>query len=401
MGLKLKTKSLFPLVILFNLCVTFNIFIDENFRNYLLIYSLSPIILFSLINIKKLKHIYELTLILITFVSPLFHIFILNTGYDILTFLNTVFLSLSYFSFTKLLIDKNLNLKYYLTILRIIIFSFALMSLVQLLCDLLGIPIPNLISVRHIFSYNSLAIEPSHTGKIISLTFISYIYLIKTFNKFNNFKDKINIERLVIVSTIIVILLCGGVSSLINLLFIAFFLIDQDKFIYFALFLIFFIFLLFLNNNENIVRIYEFVSSLLTFNRDNILNLAQNDLSTTARILPLFDYFNNARTTFDFLFGTGVSYITTSSIIGLYDVNVIGGFIPGYLITNGLFSFIYFIYVFFLRLFKNINLKLLITFIALYSYTGYNVPHFWYALLILRSTSYFINSIKSSKTLKI
>lgn len=89
----------------------------------------------------------------------------------------TVLFGLAYLAFSASLSTGRVELAKVVSFLRLIILAFAAISVIQALTSFAGLPIPNLVLSKGLWSYNSLAVEPSHAGRSLAMTMLAYLIL--------------------------------------------------------------------------------------------------------------------------------------------------------------------------------------------------------------------------------
>ena len=85
--------------------------------------------------------------------------------------------AMGYFAIAGLLDIIEDKRAFLMKVMRGVVFAFAILSVVQLLTSLVGLPIPNQIASKGIWSYNSLANEPSQLGRIVGISMLCYLVL--------------------------------------------------------------------------------------------------------------------------------------------------------------------------------------------------------------------------------
>ena len=163
----------FLVFILVSYAVVVSPFVGAGLRNYMvLLAAMIGGILFMAFRFSLNRQvIWALLLFSIMTIQSLFQGGTGQFGSVALTFVY----AMGYFAIAGLLDIIEDKRAFLMKVMRGVVFAFAILSVVQLLTSLVGLPIPNQIASKGIWSYNSLANEPSQLGRIVGISMLCYL----------------------------------------------------------------------------------------------------------------------------------------------------------------------------------------------------------------------------------
>lgn len=296
----------------------------------------------------------------------------------------TLIYSMGYYAVMGLARKPWCNSQFIALLLKTVIYAFTIVALIQLIAYLVGLPVPNEISRKEGFSFNSLAMEPSHFGRVVGITSLAYILIQQLDISRQNYLDMIKKEWKIVISVILSTVLSGSTTALIALP-LTFILSGNIKnSIPIMLVLIVVIIIGSYVEYEPIQRAFAFLPSLASMDAEEV---QKADGSGALRVLPFLIYMQNARPgDLSFWFGygpQGLIQFFLGAIKGIKDYAGQTGFVPGFAVMYGIFGNLLFFWTFLLnkRLAKVI--PLIIFFLCFFFATPLNTSLMWYALIVI------------------
>ncbi|MBU3938887.1 hypothetical protein KJ942_05205 [bacterium] len=395
---KNELSSLFLRIILVALAVSPAIGIGEGDRNLFLIgmMTISPIIL--IINRK----FYRSDILIILFLVSIVLIPILYQPASMRwsTVMYSWMFGMTFVAYKQLLYKNYYSLEDYQKLLKLLIYAYFLVLLVQQFCVLTGLPIFNVSNYYppEPWKLNSLSAEPSHSARIVALLMYSYI-VVKELGSEKKYDFRLNFkeDKWVWLGFLWTMLTMGSGTAFI------FLLIVLSKFIraknLFALFVLFLIIVLFVNLMEisAFERMFKFLLSVFTL---DIQTMITTDHSASIRIVPQIIVATMVDiNTLDGWFGHGIDYTSTflSNIMPGLQEGASGGGMFQVWVEYGFLSFIIFlIFSFFASYKKDEYITIVFWFLLVFMY-GVNNQIVWLSITLLYTNKYFESKqIKSS-----
>lgn len=386
------SRMLVFLLVLFLTSVS--VFTGGDQRNYLVIIFLMlvPVLLWTQYPFFRLSEwpIYVLAM-------SLFFTVILHRGMFRATTLMYSFLFLSAFLYLiRLLQEHSFRMEQYRSVLKYLIYAYALVLVIQQVCVVLGFPVLNQIVLdpRAAFKLNSLSPEPSYSAVVIPLLMLSYIRIreLTLGRKYQLMKDA-EADKYLWVAFLYPMLTMGSGTAFIALILVASYFLNLKNWRmtlmgFFSVVLV----VLVLNflQVEAYVRAVNFLNVVFTF--DPFL-IVITDHSASFRIVPSILYVNM----FDLFsantwFGHGIDFdvIYFPEIIpGLEDEQGTGGIFPTFVMNFGLLSGIALLLVIRKYCLRNWWSIEALFWVVLVSFWGFNNQFAWGVLFILACNTYF------------
>jgi hypothetical protein len=293
--LKCKLSKYIATYIIFIFTIILYAFVNRDTNlNDLQIYSMFVFsFLFLFYNIYK-RDILYFTLIVVMFFSAYYNI----NSFRLSTILYSCMFIFTYLLYLKATIIGKMTISYYMTVLKIIIYSYTIVLIIQQVSTLMNIPVFNQCWVfsTNKMKLNSLSLEPSNTTLILPLLMLSYAKMQEILNK-KDYLELLHIiikkDKIVWVAFFYVMLTCGSMTTFFSLpvFFLYFFRkrINPLKIIsiIFIICLISYISITF--NKQAYIRFSELLS-LFTSTPDVVLD---QDASASVRIVPYIEYFKS------------------------------------------------------------------------------------------------------------
>ena len=357
----------------------------------------SPLLLILRYNHFQISEVPAYALILCLLFLPLYHL----QTYRISTILYSFLFIVSFITFRRILQEGLLLRSEYLAIIQLIVYAYMGVLVIQQFSVLAHIPVFNQCwQFPNPFKLNSLALEPSHIGRILLLLSFSFVKVrskeLGIDYKFgNNFQN----DRWFWISIGYVMLTCGSTNCLFCFLLLVLYFQRKSFLSYFPVLILatLFLFVLldtdWLMQNEAVQRLLKIIPATLSFDVPTIIS---TDLSAAARIAPPLQYIQNINISdVNFWIGNGVDYSNRTIVNFLLsrdDIefsNAAGGLFPSFFLDFGFISGI----LFFVML-KKMALSKLFSFetliwITCFFAAGFNTYTQWCFFIIMTATHYF------------
>jgi len=298
----------------------------------------------------------------------------------------TLIYSVGFFSIAHLL-DRVPDKRVFVQdMMRWIIFAFAILSVIQMLTSLVGLPVPNVMLTKGLWSYNSLAMEPSWVGRTIGASMLCYLMLARLPAPPGHPDAPPRRDLEVLIAFLTTMLLSG--SSLAAVAIIVVFLLSRSLAWVVALVAAISLFwpTVLLIDYEPLNRAILLGSNLGSLDVDI---LAEADHSGALRIIPTVIYLNEfALDEMGFWFGygsEGMNRFFLGRIPGLLD-ETSAGFLPGFAVIYGVIFALAFVWIFVLRQATRTTAPLIGFWVIFTSTTAWNTQIFWYGLILIQIT---------------
>lgn len=372
----------FLVFILFSYAVTFSFFIDAGNRNYLVLLAagLGGLMFFAFrLALKR-----QVLLALLLFAAMTLRTLSLGGFGEMGSVALSFLYALGFFAIAALLervADKRTLIQ---AVLRWLIYAYAILSVIQMLFSLVGLPVPNLIASKGMWSYNSLAFEPSHLGRVVGISMLGYLALVWLPVPPGALAETRRVRLKVLIAFLVTMLLSG--SALATIAIIAVYFLSRSiiwvVLIIVASFLIWPTFLLI--DYDPLRRVVLLVSNLGSLDVDQVL---QAEHSGGLRIAPLLVYLRDssmAEAEFWFGYGqNGLDRYFLGQIRGLGD-QVAAGFLPGFAVVYGVILMAAFVWLFAIRQFNRTTAPLIAFWLVFFINSAWNTQVFWYGLIVIQ-----------------
>lgn len=288
--------------------------------------------------------------------------------------------ALGYFAIASLLERIENKRTFVLRLMRWFIYAFTIVSVVQMVTSLSGLPVPNVIASKGLWSYNSLSYEPSQLGRVVGISMLCYLMLARLSGQQEPFKVRCK----VLIAFLTTMLLSGSALAAIAVPLV-FGLSRSLKWMVFIVIVSFSVWpMAQLIDFEPLQRVFSLLSSLGSLDVDEVLKAEH---SGGLRVAPLLVYLRDASMVeFGFWFGygdQGLSRFFLGQIRGLGD-RVAAGFIPGFAVVYGVLTTAFFVWVFVVRQANRITLPLIAFWTIFIVNSAWNTQVFWYGLIIIQ-----------------
>lgn len=370
------------LAIIFAFATAFSPLLGADQRNYLVIllsaFSI-PLMVYLGLGIGK-----DLIWLLVVLLGQFFLILVNGTWSELNTLAYTGMLASAYLAVARGLHTGYVTRDAVLKILKSLIFLYAIFSVLQMAASLQGLPIPNLILSKGVWSYNSLAPEPSQAARALALSILTYLILARDRNDKIGLRELLSQHKFVVAAFLISIGLTGSGTGFIAAP-LAITLILSKTWVLAILSGLFLAWpALYTIDFPAIQRASAFLATLPTM---DISALVEADHSGAMRVMPLLIFFDEAQpASLQFWFGGGMGAIATylqGKLIGAGDL-VGAGFIPGYIMAFGVVGTLTFLWAFVLRFLVPATRPVALLWLIFFATSPWNTQFFWYGLMLVR-----------------
>jgi hypothetical protein len=368
----------FLVFILGSYAVVVSLFLDAGLRNYQVLFAalVGGLLFFPL---RLTLHRQAFSAFLVFSMMTMQSLFIGGAGQLGSVALTFVF-ALGYFAIAGLLGRVDDKRTFIMKVMRWIIYAFAMVSVIQLATSLTGLPVPNQLASKGIWSYNSLAYEPSHLGRIVGISMLCYLVL----SRLPGEPERLKVRRKLAIAFFSTMILSGSSLAAIAILLVyglsrsVFWLVllATVSVLMWPMFL--------LIEFEPLQRSVLLASNLGSLDLDQVLAA---DHSGGLRVAPLLIYltdFSVADAGFWFGYGAeGLKYFFQGRIPGIDEDAILAGFLPGFIIVYGAPLFALFIWVFVWRQANRTTLPLIVFWAIFMTNSAWNTQVFWYGLIVI------------------
>jgi hypothetical protein len=310
----------------------------------------------------------------------------------------TVLFCLFYLAFLRLLNTNKFTIDNYLKLLRFLLYAYGAMLVIQHLCVLAGLPVINGIIADfedNPFKVNSLALEPSHSARLVGLFMFCYISMkeLVTGSKYE-FKQNFQEDKYVWLFFLYTVLTMGSALAFLFLfLILSLFIRFKTLIPLILLGVIVFIGISYLENNA-FDRMYRVSVATLTFDSNTIRG---EDDSASYRIVPFIELFKKMdMQTWDFWTGKGIDWVANhfDSILPGAPEGLSGGGMMQVITEYGFVVFCLFMWISFQNsLRKRDYVGFLFWFFVVFM-GGINMYTTWTFIILLSVNKYFFRKEK-------
>lgn len=385
------TSRHFLVFIVVSYAVVVSLFVDAGLRNYLVLLAamIGGILFLSLGLSLQRQAVWALLLFLIMAVQGLFWDGAGQLASVALTFLYAI----GYFAISSLLDRVDDKRAFLMKVMRGIVFAFAILSVVQMVTSLAGLPVPNQMATKGLWSYNSLAYEPSQLGRVVGISMLCYLVLSRLPGEVERPRSR---QKLLIAFLAAMLLSGSSLAALAMLLVYGLsrslpwlLLIMIISVLMWPMFL--------LIDFEPLRRTVLLFSSLGSLDVDQVLGA---DHSGGLRVAPLLIYIRDASIAeagFWFGYGReGLAHFFEGKIYGMSDDIVAAGYLPGFAVVYGVLVFVFFIWIFALRQANRTTLPLIAFWSIFMTSSAWNTQVLWYGLIVIQIAWAASRDVKTS-----
>lgn len=394
---KSRKSSVYMMLLLFIFSTAFSFAVGVDQRNYLLIGIMQVSCILFLFTFKSFRteeiyiYFFYLSLLLCLIQHP--------ESFRPSTISYTLMFVLTFVVYLRLLHSHALYYHKYKKILKLIIYAYFFVLVIQQLCVLTGVPIFNFILGEGTeFKLNSLSPEPSHSARIVTILFFSFICMreIVLERPYNILKDSF-FDRYIWFCFLYVMLTMGSGTAffLLGLLFIRFVSVRNFKLVLGSALIIYIASPFLRLDIRPLKRVIDFGGAFLTGPPEQ---LAIVDHSASIRVLPVYYYIEQIQVySANFWFGAGFDFnkkLFPMLIPGIPEGISVGGLFSTMLLNHGILAGI----LFFLMFYKNCLNKFwsyqnFIGIVIIFA-CGINTQLTWLVFILLSTNLFFKKNVK-------
>ncbi len=267
----------------------------------------------------------------------------------------------------------------FLKVVKIVIYAYAICLVLQQMCILVGIrymPIINLMSMPYygLFRLNTLAIEPSHAARLLTVFFYAFLKLQEYRNgRIPKIKELWKEQRWIVIAFLYTMICMGSGTAFVGLAILSLYFLRKE----FALYIVVFATALYIAipfiQYEPLERAINVFNAALTGDAETVTKV---DHSASSRVNIILSFQNLDLTDVGTWWGYGID-------------STGGPNIHGSIRDYGLFSYIAKLSLFFTCCFTRfLSLEVLI-FILLFSLNVGNIAYGWACLMVFATIKYF------------
>lgn len=376
------TRKTILVILLFTYATALSPFIDANFRNYLVI--IVTVLFVPMLFLRSSRIDREILLVALPILYSCLVTLLNGTTDDVVTLTYTGLFATGYLIVLSTLQSPFLTAKDIEVFLARLIKLYAIVAVAQLITSMTNLPVPNQLGTKGLWSYNSLATEPSYVGRVISLTLLAYLIIGRMSGRPRSLLAMIKSRKGVFLAFCVAVILSGSSLALLAAVVAVLLSVSTGWFLAISASLVLLWPALFSIDVESVQRLLAFLIALPSADLNELI---EADTSGALRIASLLIYIDQLDiNNVGFWFGQGISGLAfhfEGRIPGL-DNGIMAGFIPGYIVAFGLFGTTLFLWVFVVRFLNESTVPLIILIGVFYSTMGWNTQVFWYGLMIVR-----------------
>ncbi|WP_323039889.1 hypothetical protein [Gemmobacter sp.] len=377
------------LIIMFVFSTSLAPFIGADQRNFLVVaLSFAMPILFVAFRLHLTRDAAWMCLLLVYMMLVALHF---GTGRDLSSISYTGLLAMCYLGLVSCLMTGLIERDIVVVFLRRLIFAFAIVSMLQAATSLTGLPVPNQLATKGLWSYNSLAVEPSHLGRVLPMSMLTYLILRRTAPGTTVSASRLLWqERWLVIAFLTSILLSGSTLAVMAAPIALLFAMPARWIVLLSGIAVILWPMISIISLPALQRGLNFILVLPSMNIDELVS---TDLSAAVRVMPALVYFNKVEfSSSQFWFGGGISAIKPflqEDIVGVADDQLGAGAFPGLIIAFGALGFGLLLYTVILRFLHPSTITCIALWLVLFLPSPWNSQLFWFGLMLLRILHYF------------
>jgi hypothetical protein len=368
-----------------------SIFSGEDNRNYLMIgvlMCMTPFVIFDIPSVISVPRI-------IAVVPFLVYMSVVNIiNYETLrfsTFMFTLLFCCTFIYYVALVTRSRPPFDYLAKICRLIIIGYFVVLIAQQVAVIGGLPVPNKISsVEEQFRLNSLAPEPSHAARI--MTMVMYLFMVAKAaagRQAISFSSLLRTDRTMVLAYVYPMLSMGSASGMLFIAALAMQFMRPRDILWMALFVIAALAAIEFVDYEPLNRSLAFIEALATFDQQKMIIA---DHSGALRVIPYFVYADRFDLTdLAYWFGGGSGFESSyfrGWIPGVRDELTGSGSLATILLAFGLVGGACFLLLFMTFCFSRRHWLGTVLWLVMVTSSPLNSQIFWLSLMILTTIVY-------------
>lgn len=374
-------RALFA-ILFFSFAIVIGIFVDEQFRNYLLLGAIAggafalPFMRLRLGDDFAL--LAPLALLMIS--ASLFS----GVARDIWSTFFTLFFACGYLVLAGLCRKRWFDVSHASFLFGFLIQAFAVASLIQLTASVAGLPVPNLIASKGLWSYNSLAFEPSQLGRVVGIAMLAFLTLERIKEPAQSLGQLLRKNWRVCFAFFLTMTLSGSALSAASIVVVLALASGTTWATAVGAILLFAWPFLSVVEIEAVDRVVNLVSALPTL---DITSIHKAEGSGALRVIPLVIYLEASNPQqIDWWLGSGTPGLLDyflGKIPSMTDSATVG-FLPGFAVFYGVLGFALFAWIYAFRLSSRRTAPLIIFWAMFVTFSAWNTQVFWFGLICIR-----------------
>ncbi|MFI3266046.1 MAG: hypothetical protein R3Y15_02710 [Rikenellaceae bacterium] len=293
-----------------------------------------------------------------------------------------LFLTMFNMYYALIYVKEAFTLDYYIKIIRVLIFAFAIVLFLQQVLITIGIryfPLLNLMNLPYYttFRLNTLAIEPSHAARL--MTVAGYV-LLKLLEIKNNGKQALGVlfydNRKTFIALLYVLVCIGSGTAFVGLTILALYFVNRRYILPMIPLAIAIYFIALKVDYEPLNRFMAVAETSMQMDEDAMRTVDNSAAARTNIIFNTVKYFDVSDPNLLFGHGMGATLSNPQAIVSaIYDYGLVS-----YLCKLGLF---------FSCCFSGLLSLPVLMFIFLFSFNIGNIAYGWAVLMMLTTLKYF------------
>lgn len=385
----IKKNKLLAFMI-FAVSVTLTAFLDEEtMLNWLVIatISCSPVLLVAFQKPTKYEGPFWVFIFLFLTIVIMYHMDTVRWT----TILFSIAFIIFFISFARVTITKSPSPLFFQNILKLLIYSYCIVLIIQQTCVLLGLPIFNVSAYNIIepWKLNSLMSEPSHSARVLPILMYIYISIKEVSEGKKTIRESFKEDKPLWIAFVYACITMLSATAYIFMFIVFAKFLNKNTVVRTVLFVI--ILLTLVSNvieNKAFQRTYDVVVATMTFNEDKII---EADGSGSYRIVP---FFRGAKaigaSSFCDYFGHGIDAdMRDIEPLPGTDKGCAGPFAIWYN-YGSILQLLYWFATLKVCYIKKDKVSLLVWFLCVFTYGGMNNQIVWLSMILLYSYRYCI-----------
>lgn len=291
------------------------------------------------------------------------------------------------------LLKKNkIPIEQFVDFLKYFIYAYTVVLLIQHLASAVGIwtDLLNMgVRFENKFKINSLAIEPSHAGRIVGCLGLAYLKLAQQCYNYNGIKSFFRENKKVCLAFLYFMLFCGSSTALMALALVLCFFV-QKKYLKFSIPIIIALYLIIpILQIDALTRVKDTIDAVLTGDQSEVVNTDSSAAARTGYYFSFMENFNPGESSY--WLGHGIEEGTVFEIHSeMSEENQIGG-----IYQYGFLTFVIALLFVYICMFRFLSIENAIFILLLNFSLCSNVAYVWGCLMILTSIGFYKNIKKA------
>lgn len=349
--------------------------------------------------LHKLQHrIYKVDLLTILMMLVMFMCAYIHTqSWRSSTFFYSCMYFFTFLLFYGIIHSGSISLKWFMKVNKWLIYSYAVMVVVQQACLIVGMEPINFTQSEAVFEdtafrINSLSPEPSHIARFVLIFMVSYLSLrtVELQRKYNLTKD-FKKDKYVWIAYFWSMLTIGSATALLYVCLAMIPMLSKKNIIYLAIAVACAIFIILSVDMRSFDRAVNIIPAAMSL---DIQELFYIDASAAWRIAPLILMFKFLDPfSVNFLIGNGIDFqrsLCERFLIGYTEAAPTGGFVT-MVMDYGIISFVMLLVIMFTACYdKQYRFLFWVFLIVVLPFIALNTQIFWCVLMFFSANKYYL-----------